>query len=1818
MLVRKILDRYKWFALALLFFIVNSYAVLLYARSCHRRGPLRAALVEPGDGRVNEQECLRWRFGASMVSEERVGKWTPAGPVDLHPHLDGLFCWTRPNQLIFRPRTQWPPCKAFTATLSDALLSTDLRGIEGERVFSFRTPSLEVVRVAQVDYGKYPRLRIEFNDRISRTALASHLRATAPDGKNVRFNVHRSSPHEAAEITLYAPQIEAVDLTIAAGLTGQSGPIGLEADCARHVPLSRKLELEHVSGLDGSLNGMGVVLSFNRPVEMGNISRFVRIEPEVPVSAEPYYSRGNRVRLFGAFAFGRSYTIQLDAGLRSRDGVLLGRGVSRTVYFGDADPELDLTAEGHYLSPMGNMLLPLRMINVKEYAVTIRRIYPNNLVPLTARQTGGYRHYYGNGHQGLAQVVAEKTVTVSAPNNQPVDAQLALKPLIGDRRGAFHVELVGDDGTTAEHYVVVSDSGVSVRRSPRGFLFWANSLRTLSPLAGAEVKVFSFENQVLAEGRTDEDGLLQLAVDGETPDTEPFLATIQKGDDLTYLVLDACRVEQKKGRVGDRPYLVEGYEAFMFTDRGIYRPGETFHAMAAVRDGKLNCPEPFPVQLVVFRPDGKQDRKLSGMLSANGTAEFTAAWPDYAATGRYRFELRLPGSDDLLGKTSVAVEAFVPPRIRVDVATDEARASAGEDIAFEVSSGHLFGRPAAGLTAEGRVTFSAHPFTSDEWPDHRFGNPTRAFQTVTKGVGRRSLDADGKTTFTALASDNWKPPAALKMLAAGLVREMSGRAVTGYASRMVDVYPCYVGIALREKHLVVGQPHRADIVCVRPDASVEGEVGQLAVKLERLVWTTVLKADANGNYRYSSEEQSICVRDEHLSLTDGQGQIELAPDREGKYRLTLEEEASGASTAVEFHATGGDPSWYAWSLATPDRVDLSLDRERYRPGQTARLLLKAPFAGTALLTVESTNILHRQVLELTNNTIEIDLPVRAAYAPNVYCAVSLLRPVVAEKTWGPHRATGMVALHVDRPNRRLEVALSAPETMRPRQTMEAEVRVTDEAGNPIAAEVVVAAVDEGICMLTAFETPDPYGYFAAPRLPGFELHDLYARLMPEQEESISGAASLPGGGAGMMAALRKRLNPVKGRRFRPVALWSGSRKTGPDGVARVDFDVPEFTGQLRLMAVALAGAGMGSADEAVTVRRPLIVQSSLPRFAAPDDRFDMPVTIINETGQDGEASITVECEGPLAVAADAGQGGTTRAGVDGATPGAVAASMRIAVANGARVNTTFRLKAKSFPGKGALRIAVSLGKEDFEERTELPVRPPYPRVALTGSGKVGAGQTEALSVGPDWLPETGQAEVWLSSLPTLGMGGGLDYLLRYPYGCLEQTTSQSFPLLHLADLAGLLRPGWLESGAVQKRLESGMQRILSMQRSDGSFSLWPSSGAYVWGTLYATHFLVEANEAGHPVPEERLSAALDFIERWMNGRDEGGDDTYNLSYACCVLALSGRPAHGWTNRLIEKKKTLGRGGRVNVAAALLAAGRRRDALSFMQTIGSPDATVKRETGGSLRSNERDDALLLLTWLGLDPESPAVPLLVRRLESAQRGGRWYTTQDNAMALAALGKYARVLATVPRRFAGTLSWGGADRAKTFDSENAFRTLLQGYRSGGVKLANAGEGAVFYYWKSEGVPRNGDVKEVDKGLCIRRRLMNAGGSPLETKRLRQGDLYIVELTVETDRLIDNVVLQDLLPAGLEVENARLKTSRSIGWIKEKQTLPVLHCDIRDDRLVAFTGPFSGTRRYYYAARAITAGDFIVPPAFAECMYDAALSSLHGAGRIVVASGE
>ncbi|MBI3987961.1 MAG: alpha-2-macroglobulin, partial [Lentisphaerae bacterium] len=1792
-----------WFALALACLIVNAVGVVRVCRDKPAASSVKATLIAPPEGRLPPTGALRWRFSAAMVSGADTGRWTIIGPVSFQPDVKGSFCWTSPNELVFRPDQGWPACTPVAATLSADLRSLDLRPIATPAFFSLQTDPLTLNNVSQTTYvNQEGLLQMDFSAPVSMDELRFLLSFTNSTGTGMDYRIDSYGNDCKAIVSLSGASTNAFTLHLKAGLRSVAGPLGLTNDIVRALRFTDGFDLVGLLPDDDHnrpLEPHFISATFTAPPNAPASRSFIRIAPPLPfsVESEGQYGWRHRLRIFAEFKPGRNYTVIFQQGLPGEFGHRLEKDITRTVTFPEARPAVEFTAGGHYLSPRGNMLLPFRAIGINRCRLVLHRVYPNNLVYLALRLAG--REYNRDGYPGdsLSRIIAEKDMPLDGDRNAIRELKIPLRELTDGQAGAFYAELTGDNGQeyrSAWQPLVISDTGLTVKRSERDLLVWANSIRTLEPLADATVKVFSHENQELFSGTTDPDGLALFTFAALPTNGTPFVVTAQRGDDITFLLLSDAEVNVKGG-AGDRPYLTEGYEAYLFPDREVYRPGETAHLKAIVRGQDLFCPPPFPVELKVFRPDGRLLRTLGGMLGGFGTAEFAVVWPDFTATGPYRLELNIPKNPTPLGSTQVSVEEFVPPQIRVDIKTETARCAAGSEFSFEISAQHLFGPPAAGLLSEAAVEFMAIPFAPAGWEAFAFGDSRKPFQTMHGALGGKIMSSSGKAVFFSQASPYWSPPALLKALMLGTVTETGGRTVTAYAGRLIDRYPFYLGLHRPKGALSIGRPHAFEIVVLAPDGTPDGTLESATLTVEKLTWTSVLNKADNGTYYYTSEPQASLIASNTLGIEEGQAVFTFTPLSEGEYRLSAADPQSGASSCLDFDVS--IPGQRYRALETPETVELKLDRDRYVAGEIATLLIKAPFTGKALFTLESSRILHRQVFTLTNNTAELSIPIRSDFAPNVYCGVSVLKPVVGEKLWSPHRAAGIVPLRVDIPEKKLRLTLSTPDTLRPRETLSVDVEVTDAAGQGVAAELVAAAVDEGICSLTQFQSPDPYAWFMAPRLPGASLHDLYARLMPEWEAGVADETSAPGGDG--LAGLSRRLNPIKVRRFKPTALWSSTVKTDVYGRAQLAFDVPEFTGQLRLMAVGVNATGFGSAEKQVLVRRPLAVQSSLPRFLAPSDSFVMPVHLFNETGQDGEASVSVTCAGSLACP-------------DGAT----SIVRRVWMAAGAETNLLFDLKALPTPGQAVCRLEAGLGDEPFSDAIELAVRPTAARITRADSGRLPAGRAESLTLPAGWLENTGHAEIHVSSLPGVTLGGGLRYLLDYPYGCLEQTTSKSFPLLYLADLAEQIQPGTLNSNGVAVLVQAGIERILGMQRYDGGFSLWPGCEPYPWGSIYATHFLVEAGKAGYTVPADSLQKACEYLERLLSQHREPGrsDDDYNRAYAAMVLTLAGKPQPGEIARIQGDPSRINPGIRAQIGAALLAAGLRRDAKDVLDALPVTSLHSYRENGGSLGSNVRDDALLLSACLETDPECPALPALVKRLETARARGRWYNSQENAMALMALGKYCRLMAKDRRPVTGRLVLPDGT-ARPFHAETHLRIPIPIAATGDLILENTGAGALYYTWTSDGVPADGQVAEADNGIKVRRDFLDLEGNPIPPGAFIQGRLYVSRLTLEAGpTAMENIVIEDLLPAGLEIENTNLKTTQAVPWVQARQTLPTIHTDIRDDRLLVFTGPFSGFKEYFYTVRAVTRGRFALPAISAECMYDPEIQSRHGAGTIMV----
>ncbi|MCZ6793803.1 MAG: MG2 domain-containing protein [Planctomycetota bacterium] len=1824
-------------------------------------------------GEARPDDEIRVRFTGDVVPSSSDDASPADGLVQLIPEVPGRTRWDGLNGLVFRASSGLPRATPLRVLLSERIGALVGRRLEGPREFSFWTEPLKLLGVRQVGFTRElsATVSLQFNDVVASGDLREHLELLDRAGATIDYDLESDAP-AASLVVRTQPGVDHLTLRVAAGLRGQGGPLGLEHGLEIPVPLTYRLRLQSAHANAAFRESPEITLQFNNRVDAalaGDVDKYFRIEPAVPFEASVHCC-SSRVTLRGGFEPGRSYGITVLRGLPGVGHSVLLDDVRREVRVPDRPARVAFLDTAGYLSPRGSGRVAIVSSNVPRATLTADRVLPENLVHYLSIENRWFDdHFLDRG----------KTMRIDFPSrrNQLLESAVELEEILGeDIRGVWKLSLSVRDparGSSARSHdqllVSATDLALSVKAERDGYLVWVTSLASGAPVSGAKVRVVGTNNRHLATGTSGDDGLVRLrrpAADGSGKGTTPYLITAEKDGDLSYLALEDGRLSVADFDVRGRPILHRGYEAYLFSERGVLRPGETLHVAAIVRDAALYPPRSFPLELEVLRPDRRRLGLFRGVLGTEGSASWEVRIPESARTGRYRAGLRIPGDNKRwLGSVEFLVEDFLADRLRVRIAVSRAgdaaspeppppsgvgrdspedpgstetaagpRYRVGERLRLEIHGEHLAGLPASGARSETSWTLVPETFAPPRWKGFHFGNP-RERETELKGsLGHRDLDDLGvalhEFEIPRLASST---PLRLELRAE--VEDASGRPVSAETTLQVDSRPFYLGIrSLFEGPPPVGKPMRFQVAAVRPDGDAE-PLPSLELKVGRLAWASALRRTSSGRYEYQSSRSEEAIDSRTVSLEDGRGELSVVFSRSADYRLTVTDPGSGASAELELWAAEG--GWTSSPrLEKPERLEIDVARSRVRPGSRVRAVVRAPFAGTLLLTTETDRVIVARVVRMKGNQQAVEVEVPRRLHGNLYITATVVRGSVTPEgvtpengasgaAWTARRAFGIEPLWIDHSPEELTVTIETPPLLRPRSRGVIRVRVHGADGSPAAgAEVVLALVDEGILSRTAHDTPDPWSFFYAKRAHEVVHSDVYGSLLPEVPLETNKAR--PGGGSGRRRERARReslrrLSPVKARRVQPVALWLGRLRTDENGEILRDFELPPFTGELRAMAVAHSENRFGSSRARVVVRGPLHLELGLPRFLAPSDRFVAALEVTNTTTRDAQARLDWTVSGPLAVDTLERSPGVAE----------VLQDLPLELAPGERHRFERRLLAAARAGPAKVTATGRIGAVRVEETVEIPVRPVALPVRRTTSGGVRSDEPLEFVLEDGFVAGTANHRLVFAPRPDLDLLGSLSYVLRYPHGCLEQTTSRAFPLLRLADLAALLREGYGRSAAdglpeaeeeIDLRVQAGIERILSMQGAGGWLATWPGGRSpWKWASAYAAHFLVEARKAGHDVPREELDELLDYLRDGLVRARPGRATMLERSYAAFVLAVAGREearralepldARAEERREVGDESSGWGEARFLVGAAWMALGEGERARRILgEELPPPE--LSRQLGGSLRSPARQAAILLSVAVDVDAHGPRVAALVERLKDYRVGGHWSNTQENAFALLALGKYAALVQKAGQNYTATIEVGEREPLHVTAGETR---VVEGDLSGSrVRVTVEGDGTLYWFLREEGVPADGRVEEVDSGLRVRRRFLDAAGAELPEARFERGQLIQVEIRLETARRLENLVVVDLPPAGLEVENPRLRGARRLVERGEYPLEPS-HLDIRDDRVILhFDLPRRGAATYRYAARAVTAGEFALPVVMAESLYDPGIYSRHGAGTVRV----
>jgi uncharacterized protein YfaS (alpha-2-macroglobulin family) len=1313
-----------------------------------------------------------------------------------------------------------------------------------------------------------------------------------------------------------------------------------------------------------------------------------------------------------------------------------------------------------------------------------------------------------------------------------------------------------DDDASAVQIILRTDLAPTVWRGSDGLTVQVRGYSDAKPRADVRLQLLAHNNDILGETRTDAQGFAHFPAPlllGEGPQAPAAIHAFGADDDFAALDLNVASFDLSDRGVEGKPQ-PGPLDAFVWLDRGIYRPGETVQVMAMLRD-TAGLPADIPATVTIKRPNGQVFSRTTPSRTGDASLYVPIVLSSGAAVGTWHVEVNADPKAPPIGSVDFRVDAFVPDRMAVETGPPPSIIIPGQSALVPVSARFLYGAPAAGLTGKARLRLVLDPDPFPALSGYKIGLVSETYAPDSRDLEMPDTDAEGHTTLPVLID---KAPDATRPVKAEIdieVDDPSGRA--SRASVSIPVLPSGPSVGIRPlfpDDAVDAQAEAAfDIAAVKPDGTRTTMAAKLRLVRERPDWRMVMRGSL-ARYETVWKDEPLETRD--VTIAAGEP-FHFAKRLDfGRYRIEVAQTGGMAVTSYRFRAGWASSD----SPDVPDRVDVSADRKSVPAGQSVRIHIAPPFAGEATLLVLSDKVLSTRILTVPAGGTTVDVPVETSWGPGAYVAVHVFRGGAGVR---PGRALGLTWVGVDPAARTMAVSIDAPDKTLPRGRLRVPVKAVP------GAWLTMAVVDEGILRLTRFVSPDPAAHFLARRTLGLDIRDDWGRLIAPADGETT---LLKQGGD-------DDGTPLPDIPVRTVTLFTPPVQAGPDGTATIDVDLPDFNGQVRLMVVAWQGSRIGAASADVVVRDPMIAEPLLPRFLAPGDDARLAVLLHNIDLPAGEAKVVISTEGPLTLVGDSTVSATLE-------PGQRALPGTILHATGA--------------GRGIVKMTITgPGGFNLLRDTAITVRPSRGLSSIVVSGQLAPGADTSLPVASDkFIPGTWRAAAVFGGAVRYDAAGIARELAAYPWSCLEQTTSRAFPLVMLPDgpMAGEDRAG---------RLQTSVASVLDRQRFDGGFALWNASGeAEPWLTPYAVDFLLRAKAAGAVVADQPLADAMKFLREAADEDNSEPEAKAAQAYRLYVLARAGQGRPGAARVLAETvdqlptplaKAQLG-------AALMLAHDRPRAEAAFTAALAAPARKWwYKDYGSALR--DQLAMVVLMKETGLLPEK--LPAMIASLPGADLRSTSLSTQEEAWAIAAaavLGKDGQPTRIrldgreFPSAATVTTPLSGPVSVRNLGDKPIWETVsVTGVLTEAPPAARSGMRITRKFLHEDGTP-------VD----------------LDTVRQNNSFVLLLEGRAEDGQDHHALVIQGLPAGWEVVGRFNEGDVPGMSWLdKLSATEAQPAADDRYAAIVALEGSSPGFR-VAVRLRAVTPGAFELPGAEVDDMYRPGIFARQGTARIKVQAAE
>ncbi|HEV7424805.1 MAG TPA: MG2 domain-containing protein [Thermoanaerobaculia bacterium] len=1396
--------------------------------------------------------------------------------------------------------------------------------------------------------------------------------------------------------------------------------------------------------------------------------------------------------------------------------------------------------------------------------------------------------------------------------------------------------------------VQVTNLGLSVKDSPQNTLVLVSRLDTAAPVAGANVSIRTMENKVFWTGTTDANGIAIAPNTDLRMERHKKDAQGREEEEYSWLALSGIHFIVTAEKDGDTAYAAsdwnEGISPWdfgssfdlketepllrgtIFTDRGVYKPGEEVHVKAVLRSdtptGMQLLTAGTPVEIAVTDSHAKEVDKRTVTLNDWSSTEWTWTVPADSVLGDYSIRAEVK-SQRLMTSGEFLVAAYRRPEFRTDVTLKAPTSVAGTKLTGTIVGKYLFGaamasRPVTWTYSKSPIGTVPHAirerYAEEQWEflgedsEHR-----RSAETISTKTEKLNAKGELKLSLETDLAAGWPWSYELE----GNVTDISRQQIAGRTSFRVDPAPWYIGVKTPPYFADSSKGIDTAIVAVALDGTATADV-KVSIDLHRIQWNSVRESTGHGFYNWTSERKELEAG--HFDVTTAAAPVPLhIPMSEGGEYLIIAtaKDAEGRSTMTRtwFYAVGG--GYTAWERYDHNRIDLVPEKKTWKPGATARIMVKSPWEhATALLTTEREGVRTWKTFELTSTQTTVSVPITEKDIPNLYVSVLLLKGrtkegVEDESDPGkPAFRLGYTAINVEDATKRLKVAVKANrDEYRPASKARIEVDVKDVAGKPVQSEVTLWAVDYGVLSLTGYTTPDVLQSIYLEKALQVVNEDSRQKIVSRRVLTPKGETS--GGGGGRDAG-----PGVIRKDFRVLAFWVGSVVTDRKGHARTDITLPESLTTYRIMAVAGDKASrFGWAQNEIKINKPVLLTPTWPRFLAVGDKAYFGAVVHSQLKQPGKATVTIKSLDPSIV--------------DFMPP--VSSTIDVAAEGSAEVR--FNAEAKAV-GSARIQMTVSLNGEKDAFEDSLPVRILAPTETVAAYGEAKPNAQETLSVPKDVVPSAGGLHVELASTAMVGLSEGASYLITYPYGCAEQRSSAAMALMLAGDLGEAFALPGIDAKNAKSIAQKTIYELYKYQCGDGGFAFWAGecSGESPYLTANVLHVMQRGQKLKYDVSTDVTKRAYDYLDLKLKEKrptNEGWWPSYTAwqAFAVKVLAEGGRNEDSHLTRLYSYVDHMPVFGISYLLDAMLAKGEKGQRVDDL--VRRIDNSILPE-GGSAHVEELADPYLLYYW-NSNPRSTAIALgtltrhgqneqlvkqMVRWLMQVRREGRWGNTQENVWAMESLVDYYRKYESEVPDFTAIMKIGSDSlandpfkgRSTEAKKHDLSMMQLQKYAAADVPVTfeRQGTGTLFYMLRLRYTPTGLMHEGMDKGFNVERKYSQ--------KTFKAGDLIKVTLRIRNTKERRFVAVTDPIPAGTEpveswfattatdLAEAQAKNDRNgDDWMSWWEHGGFDHVERHDDRVTLFATRLSeGMHEFTYMIRATTAGTFITAPMSAEEMYE------------------